>query len=318
MAALAPKLKDQESEGLYYELFNLAVTREQYGAAEKAAEEFLQSGKGSPQTKALASFVNIIAATNRSEYQQAVQDLDLFLKGMAGTGTDATAIDPNLTFAVGESFLQRLIRAREYDIARTVAKTFIENSADPNVKQHFAGRLDRIERLGRPAPPIAATDVDGKPVTLADYQGKVVLVDFWATWAPPCVAQIPYYNALQEKYGPQGFQVLGVNVDNAHQGVREKGSVANNVRQFLLALRVGWPNVLNGTNAQDFARAYGVTDIPANFLIDRDGKIIQVELSDSDLDKAIERALGGEKAGEPAAKTGRPQQPTTAPKKTGR
>ena len=298
MAALAPKLKDAESEGTYSELFNLAVTRDQYEAAEKAAEEFLKSGKGSPQTRSLASFVNIIAATNRGHFDQAIQDLDEFLKGMAGSDPVA-AIDPNLTFAVGEAFLQKLIRAREYQSARKVCQTFIDGTQDPNVKEHFAGRLARIDMLGRAAPEIVAEDVDGKPVKLADYRSKVVLVDFWATWAPPCVAQIPSYNALQAKYGPKGFQVLGVNVDGANQNVKEKGGLTDHVRRFLLAMRVAWPTVLNGDGAKDFAKIYGVTDIPANFLIDRDGKIVQLELSDTDLEDAIERALGGEKAGKP-------------------
>ena len=295
LGELAPKLKDAaESEAAYAEAFNLAVTRDQYEAAEKAAEAFLESGKGSPQNKALASFVNIIAATNRTHYDQAVKDLDAFLKGMTGSTTPEVKVDPNLLFAVGEAFLQRLIKAREYETARKVCSTFVENSPDPGVKAHFAGRLARIDMLGKPAPALSGTDVDGKKVALADYKGKVVLVDFWATWAPPCVAQIPYYSALQRKYGDKGFQVVGINVDGSNQNVREKAAVAPGVRRFLLNIGgVTWPNLMNGTGkGGDFAEAFGVTDIPANFLIDRDGKIIQVELSDVDLDKAIEKAVG--------------------------
>jgi thiol-disulfide isomerase/thioredoxin len=294
LGALAPKLKDPESEAAYAEAFNLAVTRDQYEAAEGAAEAFLESGKGTAQTKALASFINIIAASNRGQYDQAVKDLDAFLKGQASSTNPEVKVDPNLTFAVGEAFVQRLIKAGEYETARKVCTTFIDDSQAPNIKEHFAARLSRIDMLGKPAPDIVGTDVDGKKVSLSDYQGKVVLVDFWATWAPPCVAQIPYYSALEKKYGSSGFQVVGVNVDSDHQSVKDRASVTPGVRRFLLTIGgVTWPTIVNGTGKSDFARAFGVTDIPANFLIDRSGKIIQVELSDVDLDKAIQKALGG-------------------------
>ena len=83
LAALAADTQGRtESEAAYSELFNLAVTRDQYEAAGKAAKVFLDSGKGSAQTKSLASFVNIMAASNRGEYDRAVKDLDLYLKGM--------------------------------------------------------------------------------------------------------------------------------------------------------------------------------------------------------------------------------------------
>ncbi len=292
LAALAPKLKDDEAEAAYSELFHLAVTRDQYDSAEKAAEAFLASGKGSPQTRALASFVNIIAASNRKQYDQALTDLDAFLKGMAASNKPDAKIDPNLLFAVGEAFLQKLIKAREYDAARKVCRLFVADSMDPQVKEHFASRMKRLAMLGQDAPPIAGTDVDGRKISLADYRGKVVLVDFWATWAPPCVAQMPYYASLQAKYGSKGFQVFGVNVDAAQQQAgKDAGAVSSNVRKFLLGMRVGWPTVMNGRGSQDFAAEYGVTDIPANFLIGKDGKILQVELSDTDLDAAIAKAL---------------------------
>jgi thiol-disulfide isomerase/thioredoxin len=201
---------------------------------------------------------------------------------------------------VGEAFLQRLIKAGEYSTARRVCTTFINDSVDPNVKNHFAARLARIEMLGKPVPEIAGVDPDSKKVNLSDYKGKVVLIDFWATWAPPCVAQMPYYSALRSKYGEKGFEVLGVNVDAANQNA-QKESVIPGVRRFLLAMRVSWPTVMNGTGANDFTRAFGVTDVPANFLIDRNGKIIGVELSDVDLDKAIAKAVGDTKP-EKAAK----------------
>ena len=77
------------------------------------------------------------------------------------------------------------------------------------VKSHFGARMARLNLVGKLAPPIAGPDVDGRPVSLADYKGKVVLVDFWATWCPPCVASIPALNTLAQKYHDQGFVIVG-------------------------------------------------------------------------------------------------------------
>jgi peroxiredoxin len=198
---------------------------------------------------------------------------------------------------VGEAFLQRLLRAGRYDVARRVANLFAQQAGDPRVREHFGSRLSRVDMLGKPAPAIAAGDVDGHPVNLADLKGKVVLVDFWATYAPPCMAELPHYNALYSQYRSKGLEVVGVNLDAMRQGLRKDdiGRVQHALRQLLIAYRIGFPVVVNGTGANDFARAYGVTDIPANFLIDRDGKIIHIEMMGPELDKAVAEALGEKK-----------------------
>ena len=65
-----------------------------------------------------------------------------------------------------------------------------------------------------PAPDVIFKDLTGKDVSLADYRGKVVLLNFWATWCEPCQVEIPWLIEMQEKYGPKGFTVLGVDVDD--------------------------------------------------------------------------------------------------------
>lgn len=313
LAALAGKLSGPEADAAYHQVFQDAIARDRYEAAAKAAAAYLadapegekgvekpkgnEKGKDEPdrgnELRAMATFVDAVHKVNREQYPEALREIDRFLKRQ-GPGRK---IEPNLIYAVGEAFLQRLIRAGRYDVARQACELFIKDESDKAVKSHFASRLARVNLLGKAAPPIEANDVDGSPVSLADLKGKVVLVDFWATWCPPCVAAIPAHRDLYERLGPKGFEILGVNLDAARQGSKDKdakdaeGTQAA-VRHFLVEFGVPWTNVLNGSGKADIAKAYAVTDLPTSFLIDRDGVVVQVEQYGPDLEKAIARALG--------------------------
>ena len=305
LAALATKLSGPEADLTYQDVFNLAVARDQYDAAEPAAQAYLAGTKGDPRTRALASFVEIIAASNRGEYDAATERLGRFLKTSAtpaaapaqpGAEGAPAALDPATFYAVGEAFVQRLIRAGRYDVARKVCSMFAGGPLDASVKTHFDGRLGRIERLGKSAPRIEAKDVDGNPVSLDALKGKVVLIDFWASWAPPCLAEIPHYNALAAQYKGKDFAIIGVDLDAMRTGISaaDAGKVQGQLREFLVNQRVAFPVVMDAPGKSSLVEAYGVTDIPANFLVGRDGKIQHVELTGPELDKAIAEALGGE------------------------
>src|SRR5262249_29212096 len=140
-----------------------------------------------------------------------------------------------------------------------------------------------------------------KPVLLSNLKGKVVLVDFWATWCPPCVDAFPSLGQLAREYKDRGFEILGVNLDDlARTEPRQLASKGEpdtgDLRSFLVAQRAGWSNLV-GPGADAAAKAYGVEEIPANFLVDREGKIIHVELREQALARTLARLLGG-----PAAK----------------
>jgi len=111
------------------------------------------------------------------------------------------------------------------------------------------------------APSVTGATLDGKPFDLASYKGKVVVVDFWATWCAPCVHGIPDLMALQEKYGKQGFQILGFSVD------RNKADVES----FVAEKKINYPIVIVD---QAVAEAWGgVNAIPTTFILNKDGYI---------------------------------------------
>jgi peroxiredoxin len=120
-----------------------------------------------------------------------------------------------------------------------------------------------------PAPPWALKDPDGKPVSSDQFRGKVVVLDFWATWCTPCKAEIPGYIELQKKYAAEGLVFVGVSVDQ---------DGAKIVKKFVEDHGINYPVVLAGDS--DIQDAYGdqsppapISMIPTTFIIDRAGMI---------------------------------------------
>ena len=114
------------------------------------------------------------------------------------------------------------------------------------------------------APAWELNDTDGKPVKSSDFAGKVVILDFWATWCPPCEAEIPGFVELQKKYGDKGLVIVGVSLD-------EQGPAV--VKPFMQQFGVNYPIVMGDEKiVEDFG---GVTAIPTTFIIDKAGNIVK-------------------------------------------
>jgi cytochrome c biogenesis protein CcmG/thiol:disulfide interchange protein DsbE len=131
--------------------------------------------------------------------------------------------------------------------------------------------------LNRPAPPFTRTDLENGRVSLASYRGKVVLLNFWATWCGPCIVEIPHFMEWQKQYGPRGLAVLGVSID-------DDGAP---VRAFAQKLHVNYPMVMGDARLGE--NYGGVLGVPVTFLIDRRG-IIRARINgESDLHEMEEK-----------------------------
>jgi thiol-disulfide isomerase/thioredoxin len=107
------------------------------------------------------------------------------------------------------------------------------------------------------------TDMNGKAVKLSDYKGKVILLDFWATWCGPCRIEIPHFVELQKQYGPKGLVVLGFSVDDT----------VDRLKPFANEFQMNYP-VLVGLGRDDVQDAFGpIWGMPTTLLISRDGRI---------------------------------------------
>ncbi len=126
--------------------------------------------------------------------------------------------------------------------------------------------------------------LDGKPVALKDYAGKVVLIDFWATWCPPCREEVPNLVALHKKYAGKGFDILGVSLDGPEQ---------KKVVGFTQQNGMPWRHVYDGGGWEAaVSRKYGVRSIPFTVLVGKDGKILAVGADAELVDGLLEETLG--------------------------
>ena len=146
--------------------------------------------------------------------------------------------------------------------------------------------------IGLPAPEVTLKDLNGKNVSLSDYKGKVVLVNFWATWCEPCRVEIPWLIEMQQKYGPKGFVVLGISMDEEGKNVvapfveKERFDVNGQKLPMSYQIVIG-----NDAAADKFGGLFGY---PTSILISRDGKQIKRItglISYDEITKAIESQL---------------------------
>jgi cytochrome c biogenesis protein CcmG/thiol:disulfide interchange protein DsbE len=119
----------------------------------------------------------------------------------------------------------------------------------------------------KPAPDFALRDGDGKTVRLSDYRGKVVLLNFWATWCGPCKLEIPWFNEFQQQHRERGLVVLGISMDEEGWDV---------IKPFVSALKVNYRILLGDETVADLYG--GVSSLPTSFLIDRQGRIASVHV----------------------------------------
>lgn len=124
---------------------------------------------------------------------------------------------------------------------------------------------------GRPAPNFSLPGLDGQMVILTDYRGKVVLLNIWATWCPPCLEEMPSMEKLYQELKGEGFEILAVSIDE---------SGAQDVRPFMKKHKLSFPALTDPENT--IKRLYQTTGVPESFVIDKDGTLLEIVIGPRD------------------------------------
>ena len=158
-----------------------------------------------------------------------------------------------------------------------------ERLGNTELAEAYGRKFDpRYESLGMPVPDFSVTDLDGNPISLQEYRGKVVLLDFWVFWSPPCVAEMPDIKQIYDTYKDEGFDIIGINLDD------EEVILQNYVK----ANNIPWRQIFDqGAGTDSLALQYGIGDIPEMWLIDREGRLITHKARGADLERLVAGAV---------------------------
>jgi cytochrome c biogenesis protein CcmG/thiol:disulfide interchange protein DsbE len=147
---------------------------------------------------------------------------------------------------------------------------------------------------GQPAPGFTLEDLSGNKVSLAGYKGKAVLLNFWATWCGPCKIETPWLIELRNQYASQGFEILGISVDDIDRDDPAKLSgEKQEIARFVQQMHMPYPVLIDGDS---LSKPYGGLDaLPASFFVDRNGTVVASQLgltSKAEIEANIRKALG--------------------------
>lgn len=165
-------------------------------------------------------------------------------------------------------------------IYREIAMIHEEKGNAELAKSYFLKADPKLEMVGKPAPDVSAIDIDGNPISLKDYRGKVVLLYFWATWCGPCIGNMPIVKKVYDANRDFGFDVIGINRDTDESDMSE----------YLNVCSLPWRQIFDGKDGP-LKNLYRVSGMPSKWLIDKDGNIISHNFRSTELNKLVDEAV---------------------------
>lgn len=174
--------------------------------------------------------------------------------------------------------------ASDYDRAEKYLEKADELTDKPSYQADIQRELTTMKiRPGMPTPNFQVSTVEGDTLRPDDLRGQVFLLDFWATWCSPCLAELPNVKKVYKQYHPQGFEIVSVSLDEDREYFEE----------FIEKQEMDWIHVYNPEQSddQDLAERYGVVAIPRMILIDEEGTIIEASLRGHQLNEALAKVF---------------------------
>jgi len=269
-------------DGDLIEEFFILMGEGKYDDAVKAAEELLAEGK---DAKAPNHYNRALRSAGR--YDDALKAALKHEKG-AGKRTIPSAADLAMSYLALEDYgkaLEWLEQALNRGLSNHAY--FLNPAFDPlREDERFLSLVQRVKDafgIGKPAKDFTVETLSGESFTLSEQKGKVVLVEYWATWCPPCRAELPDLKKTYERYRDKGFKFIGLSLD-----VNEQALI-----KYVEENKIEWNIALKGFRPGDpEMKDLGITILPAKWLIDRQGILREGwDITGEDLDKAIQNLV---------------------------
>ncbi len=249
----------------------------EWKTAELGAEEIVAQAQG-PKDTALAHYQLALVLLN--EGMQRHKD-DIFVRSHEEIGKALAAASnfPDACFVDGRALAQ----LKRDDEAKASFEKFVKGSPaeDPN-RRRALRYISRPELArARMVPPFSLTTIDGQHISMDDLQGKVVLLDFWATWCVPCREALPHIQKVAKKFQGEPFLILSVSLDSEEQKWKD----------FIVKNEMTWPQYRDGSFAGPIARMFGVNAIPHTFTIDADGVLQDEHIGDASIEGKLKKLI---------------------------
>jgi len=259
---------------------------------------FIQRGVAAEPTAAAAELKDLVAKVNtklkedkrtEKDLEPELKEFDALLAKHKDEKTDDTA---QILLMEAMLYLQvldntdkgvALIKQLQHDYPDTKPAQNADRILASRKKQEEAKKIKDALAEGTKFPDFDVKDTLGKPLSIANYKGKVVLLDFWATWCGPCKAELPNVIKTYETHHKEGFEIIGISLDKEEQKLAD----------FTKEKNMTWAQYFDGLAWENkLAVKYGINSIPAMFLLDGKGTIIGKDLRGEALEQAVTKALG--------------------------
>ena len=259
-------------------------------AVKSAVEAEILAAPEAPSDAVAAALEHALRRTNTVSATAGVEALlesfDSLIPQIETRLPDSPLLDRAYSMLIG--------RLEQLD-ARAALRTRLEELAAGGNDRSRAFARGRLAALAARETPVdlALEDLSGEPLNIADLRGQVVLLQYWASWCPPCRAEIPHLREAYAAYRDRGFHIVGLSLDKVNDG-ESLDQARGRVAAFMKDNGMGWRTQFDGSGWNNpFVAQFGVRSIPASLLLDRDGRVAALNPRGEDIAVQVARLLAG-------------------------